>query len=190
MKRVYDMRDWTFWEWMAYGMIAVSVVVTAIEQWRKRHPRGPNLPPTRIPKFFGGPIWALLPPAFLVIGTGIFLLREIGATDQRPPARRSLTVSVNLTKITYGVNLNNPTNIPLSEINDACRNRLSCDYKYSTDSWNGKYKDPAIGKVKQVEVVYNCGPNNAEHSILFPVLLTGTFHFDCAANPPRAWSTG
>lgn len=68
------MSDWGFWEWCAYGTLSLSIIANAIDELRKRWPDMSD----RVPAFFNGPIWALLPLILLLIGTAIFVFRELG----------------------------------------------------------------------------------------------------------------
>jgi len=79
------MRDWGIWEWAAYGTLALSIIGDAIEQARRRWPSMS----VKLPEFFNGPLWAFFPLVFLILGTAIFLGRELGLLGNRSP--RQLT---------------------------------------------------------------------------------------------------
>lgn len=69
-----EMRDWEFWGWVAYGLLATSVVGDAVEQLRKRWPEMSD----KLPSFFNGAFWAFLPLVLLILGSIVFVCREFG----------------------------------------------------------------------------------------------------------------
>ena len=77
------MRDWTFWEWLAYAGLWIGAIFLAIDSALKH---SPNMR-LRMPRLLGDPLWPWLPLIFLSVSAVIFLAREIGAIDGRNPAR-------------------------------------------------------------------------------------------------------
>src|SRR5437773_527901 len=74
------MRQWHFWDWIAYGLLAVAAFGVAL--WRE------------FPKMFEqwtghiGAIWSFIPAALVVIATVIFIFRLWAA----PPAVQSVPI--------------------------------------------------------------------------------------------------
>jgi len=73
------MRDWGLWEWAAYGSLALSIIGDAVEQLRKRWPDVS----VKFPPFFDTAAWAFLPLTLLIVGSIIFVCRELGWVGSR-----------------------------------------------------------------------------------------------------------
>lgn len=65
------MRDWRFWDWTAYGCLAVATSAEALEAGLKQ---APHLA-THMPDIVTGELWGFVPFGFLLLGTAILLLR-------------------------------------------------------------------------------------------------------------------
>jgi len=67
------MANWGFWDWMAYGTLALSAFILAVIQWRKD-----MTVPSWIPRFFLKIPWSYLPLILLILATFIFISTEKG----------------------------------------------------------------------------------------------------------------
>jgi hypothetical protein len=67
------MRDWGFWEWLAYGTIFAAAIILAVVQGSKD-----MTPPNWLPALFLSTRWNYVPLILMLIGASVFALREIG----------------------------------------------------------------------------------------------------------------
>jgi hypothetical protein len=85
------MSDWTVWNWIAYGCLAISAFGGAIGTIFKKYPEIAS----RLPSAFSNPLWSFVPAAFLVLATAIFIWQLLFP---------SLVAKSELTLRTYGDN--------------------------------------------------------------------------------------
>ena len=77
------MKDWGFWEWVAYGTIWVGALIIAADAGFKL--TGGTFRAIVAP-IFESPFWAFLPLFCIVVGTIIIGSRELGLLGGRPLA--------------------------------------------------------------------------------------------------------
>jgi hypothetical protein len=65
------MAQWSIWNWIAYGCLAISAFGTAIGTILQKYPQMLS----RMPSFFSSPLWSFVPAVFLIIATMIFVWR-------------------------------------------------------------------------------------------------------------------
>jgi hypothetical protein len=68
------MRDWVFWEWVAYSALFVAAIITAADQ-------GVKLSSEMLSRFsvlIGSPYWAFAPLMLVLLATGILFSYEMG----------------------------------------------------------------------------------------------------------------
>jgi hypothetical protein len=73
------MRHWTFWEWVAYGVILVSALILAADQGFKLEPDLMR----QLPEFFHSAWWGFAPLVLVVIATIILLLRAFVLSNDK-----------------------------------------------------------------------------------------------------------
>jgi hypothetical protein len=66
------MRQWTFWEWVAYCCLLLGAMIMAADTGVRL---APDLAPY-VPHFVHGAVWGFAPLAFVVLATSILLVRE------------------------------------------------------------------------------------------------------------------
>jgi hypothetical protein len=64
------MSQWTAWNWIAYGCLAISAFGTAFGTIFQKYPQMLS----RMPAFFSSSLWSFVPAIFLVIATVIFVV--------------------------------------------------------------------------------------------------------------------
>ena len=65
-----DVRDWTFWEWVAYVALFVAALEIALKD-------APTLR-TKFPRLLAGPFWPFVPISLVLFSTAILLAHEFG----------------------------------------------------------------------------------------------------------------
>jgi hypothetical protein len=65
------MAQWSIWNWIAYGCLAISAFGTAIGTILQKYPQILN----RMPFIFSSSLWSFVPAVFLTIATVIFVWR-------------------------------------------------------------------------------------------------------------------
>ncbi len=65
------MAQWSIWDWIAYGCLAISAFGTAIGTILQKYPQILN----RMPFIFSSSLWSFVPAVFLTIATVIFVWR-------------------------------------------------------------------------------------------------------------------
>jgi hypothetical protein len=74
------MKNWKFWDWTAYGCLAVAALVTAFDSALKNAPALAN----RLPGLVESPLWAFTPAILVVIATTLLIFRgRQGETTQK-----------------------------------------------------------------------------------------------------------
>src|SRR5690349_9169446 len=63
------MADWSPWNWIGYGSLAISAFGLAIGNIIQRYPQLLS----RLPSAFSSPLWSFAPAVFLIVATVIFL---------------------------------------------------------------------------------------------------------------------
>lgn len=88
------MRDWGFWEWVAYATIWVGALIIAADAGLKLT-KG-SLRETAAP-LLESPVWAFLPLICIILGTLILGSRELGLLGERAARQNKGVVAVGLT---------------------------------------------------------------------------------------------
>jgi hypothetical protein len=98
------MRQWTFWEWVAYASLGIAAAVIALDTSLKLTTGSLR---QEVSGLLESPIWGFTPLFFFLVGTATFVLREMGWLDRsrRPiaasdrhhgPAPKSLAPSIEI----------------------------------------------------------------------------------------------
>jgi len=69
-----DMKDWGFWMWLAYGMLAIAATITAADQGIKST-EGLKL---SLSWLISNNIWAFSPILLIILATTLLLLHDFG----------------------------------------------------------------------------------------------------------------
>jgi len=79
------MRNWGFWEWVAYGCLCVGTLIMAAETGFKTEPEVM----ARLPDFFHSSLWGFSPAILVVFATGILIWREFFVKAARGESARA-----------------------------------------------------------------------------------------------------
>jgi hypothetical protein len=77
------MNKWGFWDWIAYGCLFTAALILAADQGLKGAPEVA----AHLPNVLGRGLWSFAPLIFLLMATGIFLIRELGPPRVQAPSQ-------------------------------------------------------------------------------------------------------
>lgn len=73
-------RRWKFWEWIAYGGIAVAAIMLAVTTGFRE-----ASPPVMLPHFLDTSVWGFTPLALLIVSAVVILARALGWIGKASP---------------------------------------------------------------------------------------------------------
>jgi hypothetical protein len=90
------MREWTYWDWLGYGMLFIAAAILAIDT-------AMHLSPNMTPYIPHSAIWGFAPFTLLLAATVVLLARALGligshSTAKAAPAAEPVTASVPVIK--------------------------------------------------------------------------------------------